>query len=311
MDQTFPRSDDADVPPRTELQRRIDNGEVPRRILEELCARLQPRLRSHVRKSIQDMRDAEDLVQTVFLKMNANFDDMIAREPADSWVFRVANNAVTDYIRRKKKSPLLVEPEAFEHDWTDRTRPVRVEDQAETWVVSVEPVLAHMRALVARGSLSTKQLKDYWYEVAEGVTQRELARDAELTQGRISQRKSALELEVRVSLYLCEILGLVRTPYLEADIRSHLDLFDLATCLNELDRELLRRAGGAVRRDFDRRPVLRRRDAETAIQTRQANRVVTLDELHDSESRYAAAIPNRTPHCIATPCTVHTASRAR
>ena len=52
--------------------------------------------------------------------------------------------------------------------------------------------------------------------------------------------------------------------------------------------------------------MLHPKDAEAAI---QADSNSTLDDLHEAESRYAAAIPNPTPHCIGTPCAVHTPSR--
>jgi hypothetical protein len=102
----------------------------------------------------------------------------------------------------------------------------------------------------------------------------------------------------------------VRPPYREAEIREHLDRFDRAFRLTEADRVILRRAGSAVRGGPDGQPVLTPEAATEAIRDSSAGRVVTLAELHDSESAYAATIPNPAPHCIATPCAVHTASPA-
>ena len=47
--------------------------------------------------------------------------------------------------------------------------------------------------------------------------------------------------------------------------------------------------------------------AAVAIQDTEAGREVTLRELHEAESKYAAALPNPTPHCIESPCVIHTA----
>ena len=114
---------------------------------------------------------------------------------------------------------------------------------------------------------------------------------------------------MRIALYLSEILGLVKAPQREAEIRSHLELLDLAAALTAAERGLLRHAGGAVRHDPLGQPYLLPKDAERAIQGR-AGRSASLHDLHGAESTYAAAIPNRTPHCIESPCAVHTASAA-
>src|ERR1700721_3137744 len=148
----------------------------------------------------------------------------------------------------------------------------------------------------------------YWQGIVEEVPQRTLAKEFGVTQGRISQLKSEVGQKVRVALYLSEILGLVRAPQREAEIRSHLELLDLAAALTAADRALLRRAGGAVRRDPLGQPYLLPKDAEQAIAARPGGRSASLRDLPGAESRYAAAIPNPTPHCIESPCAVHTAS---
>ena len=305
MDQSDPRPDYSGEPLRTELEKRLDDGESQRAILAELYRRWQGRVYGYARKSISNSADAEDLVQRVFLKMHANFDTMIKREPVEAWIFTVAHREIVDYLRQRR--PLLPEPDEdwAEHDWTERSLPRNVEDEAEKWG-RFGLVAAHLRALVARSSVTSTQLGDYWREVSLGMTQKELAAEHDVTQGRISQRKTALEREIRIALYLCVILGLVRPPYRQAQIREHLDLFDKASGLTAADRILLRRAGARVRGGPDGQPTLTPEDARAAIQDSSA-RLVTLVELHDSESAYANAIHNPHPHCILTPCAVHTA----
>jgi len=313
MDQSLPRPEYSGEQPRTELQKRADGGESQRTILEELYRRFQGRLYGFVRKSVRNTADAEDVVQQVLLKMNASFDSMIAREPVEAWIFTVAGHEVVNYYRQTGKTPLPAELETLEQDlsgqyWSYGSLPRDVEDEAENWVGRFGLVAAHLRVLVARSSISTAQLEDYWREVVEGMTQRELAQGRGVGQPRISQLKSGFEKETRIALYLCVILGLVRPPYREAEIREHLDRFDMAFSLAAAHRILLRRAGSAVRRDSDGQPALTPGDAREAIQDSSVGRVVTLAELHDSESVYAAAIPNPAPHCIEAPCAVHTAS---
>jgi RNA polymerase sigma-70 factor, ECF subfamily len=295
--------------PRTALQQRVDQGEEQRVILEELYRSMQVSLRARANRWLKDARLAEDLVQAVFLKMHIHFAEMIAREPVEPWVLRVARNQFLDWERRRRArggNDLLAEPDPQEEP-DERSAPPTVENQVEMWVGTVEPLLVHLRALVATGLLSEAHLRAFWYGVAEGVTQQELARDLGVSQGQISNLKTELQDRVRGSFYLCEILGLVRPPHREAAIRSHLGLAQLATGLTADDRILLWRAGSAVRMDHDWRPELRPKDARAAIE-KLPRRTATLDDLHQSESAYAAAIPNPTPRCIANPCALHTAA---
>lgn len=312
MEESFPqgdRSGDDHFPeePRTEYQKRLKSGEEPRAIFEDFCRDTQASLFGFARRKVNNIAAAEEIVQEVLLKMSRNLDKLAAQP----WIYTVARNEVATWYRREaargldKDRPFDIEEieRQAEREAERHMRPF--EYLVETWVDSVEPVLLYLRILVTRGTLLADQLADYWYEVAEGVTQKEVAARRGLTQGRISQRKAEVGRHVRVSLYLCEILGLVRQPHREAEIRSHLDLFDLATGLTTRDRDLLRQAGGAVHRDSLGLPVLEVDAAEAAIQALLAS----LDELHEAESRYAAAIPNPAPNCIAAPCALHTATR--
>lgn len=306
MDQNPPPPGDF---PRTALQRRVDRGEEQRVILDELYRSMQADLYARARGWTKDARLAEDLVQAVFLKMHIHFDEMIVRDPVWPWVVTVAKHEFLDWQRRRKArggNDLLDEPGPHE-EMDERSVPPGVEAQVVLWVGAVEPLYAHLRALFAKGLLTEAHLYAFWHGVAEGVTQQELARDLGVGQGRVSQLKTELKDRVRASFYLCEILGLVRPPQREAEIRSHLGLVQLAVGLTADDRILLWRAGAAVQMDHDGRPELRPKDAQAALK-KLTKRKATLDDLHQAESAYAAAIPNPTPRCIASPCAAHTAA---
>jgi len=308
MDQGIP---DGDFPggSATELQRRVAEGEEPRTILEELWQTLQARLYAYGCKRLGDTSQADDFVQKVFLKMQVNFTKMIAREPVEAWIFTVARNEIVDWYRERAKSDVPADAELLDRDSAGESWNIPFEEQVETRIGDIRPLYAYLRAVLARGWLRDDDLRAYWQGIVEEVPQRTLAKEFGVTQGRISQLKSEVGQKVRVALYLSEILGLVRAPQREAEIRSHLELLDLAAALTAADRALLRRAGGAVRRDPLGQPYLLPKDAEQAIAARPADRSASLRELHGAESKYAAAIPNPCPHCIESPCAVHTASR--
>ncbi len=299
----FPGGDFPSGAPTT-LQRRIAAGEEPRTILEELWRTTQARLYGYGRKRLWDSSQAEDFVQRVFLKMTLNFTTMIAREPVQAWIYTVARNEIVDMYRERARTDVPAEAELLDRDATEESWHIPFEEQIETWVGAITPMHSYLRAIVARGWLRDEDLRAYWQGIVDEVPQRKLAEELGVTQGRISQLKSEVGQKVRIALYLSEILGLVRAPHREAAIRSHLELLDLAAALTGTDRTLLRRAGGAVRRDPLGQPYLLPKDAEQAI----AGRSASLRDLHSAEATYAAAIPNPTPHCIESPCAVHTAS---
>jgi RNA polymerase sigma factor (sigma-70 family) len=313
MDQGFPDGalpdDNRPGGSPTELQRRVAEGAEPRTILEELWQTMQARLYGYGCKRLGDTSQADDFVQKVFLKMQVNFARMIAREPVEAWIFTVARNEIVDWYRERAKSDVPAEAELLDRDSAEESWRIPFEEQIETRIGEIKPLYAYLRAILARGWLRDDDLRAYWQGIVEEVPQRTLAERFGVSQGRISQLKSEVGQKVRIALYLSEILGLVKAPQREAEIRSHLELLDLAAALTGADRALLRHAGGAARRDPLGQPYLLPKDAERAIQARSGGRSASLRDLHGAESKYAAAIPNRTPHCIESPCAVHTASR--
>jgi DNA-directed RNA polymerase specialized sigma24 family protein len=241
----------------------------------------------------------------VFLKMQLHFDDMIRRKSVDGWIFKVAYHERANFYRKAKES--TVDPEIIGQDWSERSAdetagPHEVAEHIETG----EQVRAHLVVLAERGSISKADLADYWAQVVMEVTQTEVACTRGVGQPRISQRKTAVSKELRISFYLCYVLGTVRPPYRAVVIREHLDIFDLDPGpLKDVDRELLRRAGSAVSRDPDGEVVLPYEDAKAAIENPRTGPAATLEELHDAESVYAVAIGNPAPRCIARPCSGH------
>jgi DNA-directed RNA polymerase specialized sigma24 family protein len=310
VDESMPLAGYSEEPLRTELQKRVDNGESPRAILEELYRRLQGRLFVFLRKSMRNTADVEDVVAEVFLKMQRHFEDMIRRESVDGWILKVAYHERANFYRKAKEWP--VDPEIVGQDWAERN----ADQMAESHEVAAqtdtgERVRAHLVVLTERGSISRADLADFWDQVVMEVPQSEVASRRGVGQPRISQRKTAVSREVRISFYLCYVLGTVRPPYRAAVIHEHLDIFDLDPGpLKDADRKLLRRAGSAVSAGPDREVVLRREDAKAAIEDPRTGPAANLEELHDAESVYAVAIGNPAPHCIARPCSCHKASGA-
>lgn len=304
MGNDIPPTGSSGEPSRTELQKRVDSGESIRAILEELYRELQGRLFAYVRKSMS-YADAEDVVANVFLKMQRHFDEMIKAESLNGWIFTVAYRERANFYRHAKEQP--TDPEVIGQDWSahnadNAAGPADLAEQAD----DSQRVRNHLVVLSERGWISRADLDDYWDQVVMEVKQRVVADERGVGQPRIAQRKSAVSRQVRISFYLCYRLGTVRPPYPAPAIREHIDIFDLDPGpLKDADRKLLRRAGSVVTMPQDGDVVLRREDAKTAIEDPKTGPVASLDELHDAESVYAAAIGNPAPHCIASPCGRH------
>jgi RNA polymerase sigma factor (sigma-70 family) len=64
------------------------------------------RLLGYIRSRIPDGFEAEDILQDVFYQLTVGFRDIRRIENLTSWIYKVANNRITDFFRRKK--PILL-----------------------------------------------------------------------------------------------------------------------------------------------------------------------------------------------------------
>lgn len=60
------------------------------------------RLLGYISKKISDNLDAEDILQDVFYQLTVGFRDIKAFENVTAWLYRVADNRITDLFRKKK-----------------------------------------------------------------------------------------------------------------------------------------------------------------------------------------------------------------
>jgi hypothetical protein len=311
------RRDASPAPKPVSWQDRLADGARPADILEELFATWTPRLMSGAIGATKDRAAAEDIVQDVFVRMVRNFGQLAKHPAPDGWILVVFKNLLIDHFRAKGRQTdedidtidsMLLANEIDE----ERRRGslaagnVPVEDWTVTWVGNVEPILAYLRVLVARGDIAGDSLESYFRLTVAAVPQRELAAAENRSQSAVSVRKTELQRIVRLTVYLCEILGLVDHRHRAADIRSHLDLFETTAALDDEDRQRLRTAGSAITRGIDGEPLLRPDDAQAAIAAVDPLAGDQLALLHQSETDYADALGNPTPTCIQRECELHT-----
>jgi RNA polymerase sigma-70 factor (ECF subfamily) len=77
------------------------------RAVQFLYVRFTPDVRRYVRSLIKDPHEAEDITQTVFLKMIASIDKYEPRDvPFIAWLLRIARNATLSHFRSHRSIPV-------------------------------------------------------------------------------------------------------------------------------------------------------------------------------------------------------------
>ncbi|MFD2368616.1 RNA polymerase sigma factor [Brevibacillus sp. GCM10020057] len=76
-------------------------------IYEEYSAKIH----RYFRYRVKNIWDVEDLTTTVFIKVYSKLEQYDGRHPFGAWIFRIAHNALIDYMRKKRECP--VDQETF------------------------------------------------------------------------------------------------------------------------------------------------------------------------------------------------------
>jgi RNA polymerase sigma-70 factor (ECF subfamily) len=69
---------------------------------QEIWHTFSERLRHFILKRVQNEEDAADILQDVFCKIHGNIDHLRNEDKLQSWLYRIARNAIVDSYRRRK-----------------------------------------------------------------------------------------------------------------------------------------------------------------------------------------------------------------
>ena len=106
---------------------------------EDVWDRYAHRLRSFILSRVRSEHDAEDVLQDVFYKIHRNIDSLKAQDKMESWVYRIARNAIVDHYRsRTKFIPLAGETPDHEARTDDR------EETPEDLLACLKPMIEDM-----------------------------------------------------------------------------------------------------------------------------------------------------------------------
>jgi RNA polymerase sigma-70 factor (ECF subfamily) len=95
-----------------QLLAEVARGDLGR--FDVLVDRYKVRLTCYIRHRVPDLHHAEDLAQETFLRMfrAARADQYAGRASVATWLFTIADNCVTDYLRAVGRRPLALETDA-------------------------------------------------------------------------------------------------------------------------------------------------------------------------------------------------------
>lgn len=68
---------------------------------EHLWNRFSEHVRNFVRQKISDEKDAEDVLQDIFMRIHKGLPKLENRDRVQSWIFGIARRALADYYRKK------------------------------------------------------------------------------------------------------------------------------------------------------------------------------------------------------------------
>ncbi len=147
----------------------------------------------YIKKRVPDANDAEDILQSVYLKLLTSADQLRENDKLAGWIYAVAHNAVTDYYRKKRVSFENIEPdELAEIDESD--------DQGRTNEIyqCILPFIYQLpekyRGAILLADVENKSMRDISQETGISVTAaksrvqraRKMARELFLTCCRIT-----------------------------------------------------------------------------------------------------------------------------
>lgn len=94
-------------------------------------------VRNFVNNKTNHHPDAEDIVQTVFIKVHRHMSDMKDEMKLRGWIYQIARNTITDHFRKEMRTDEL--PEQMES--TDENQEA---DFSEEAIIGMRDVLAYL-----------------------------------------------------------------------------------------------------------------------------------------------------------------------
>lgn len=73
---------------------------------QQIWADYNDALLKYIKHRVGDQFDAEDILQDVYVRIYKNIDSLKYLEKLESWIYNITKNAIIDYYRKKKDTPM-------------------------------------------------------------------------------------------------------------------------------------------------------------------------------------------------------------
>lgn len=130
--------------------------------IEQVWTDIENALYSHILQQVKDPDDAKDILQEVFLKMRRHLNQLRDERKVESWLFRIAGNAVTDHYRRIQRQQRV--------EGVEQEKTFTVEQEREQFTRRLASWLPEAIDL-----LPEKYRQAVYLTEIEGLSQKELA----------------------------------------------------------------------------------------------------------------------------------------
>ncbi|MDP6547032.1 MAG: RNA polymerase sigma factor SigZ [Phycisphaerae bacterium] len=110
---------------------------------ERLWGALHDALLAYIRRRVETLDDAEDILQDVFVRIHANLGKLDNVQSVTAWVYRIARNAITDYHRKTAANARTIDKMAL--GAVESSDAVDITDRAtEEFSHCIEPLLGEV-----------------------------------------------------------------------------------------------------------------------------------------------------------------------
>ncbi|MFK7851455.1 MAG: RNA polymerase sigma factor [Akkermansiaceae bacterium] len=155
---------------------------------DELVTKHRGRIYAMIRNMVKNDADAWDLSQDVFIKAWQALPRFESRARFSTWLFRIAHNAVYDWVRKRKiESAGELNDEIFNRDQIDlsaKTAPSRVESPD----AALSNTELRKKISEALGKLSAEHREVVMLKDVQGLSYKEIAEVMESTTGTVMSR---------------------------------------------------------------------------------------------------------------------------
>ena len=156
---------------------------------ELVWERFSARLLAFIRRRVEDLSTAEDLLQEVFVRIHTRMDTLEDDSRLEAWVYQIARHAILDHYRRRRETV----PVTDDIDVADPGEPVEPEP--------AEALAASMREMVE--ALPEPYREALLLAEFEGLSQAELAQRLGISFSGAKSRVQRARQKIKDELLVC------------------------------------------------------------------------------------------------------------